>query len=242
MLIPRMRRTFSALYCFIKSFTVGCISFFAEVVFGILGVVGVYILAPLFVVFVAIGLLLKLPGTEKLIEKLFWLKSPNVETNPEQYNSILSASILSTYKLWSNLTVHFPNPLPPTATHIKLSFYPGFLQGGSWFQVRLTLPMAEVAEVFELATQKAICFYDGGDQFTAVRSQDKGLPGTSFYTTDKLQGNNEAGFESPSFPTDYRIFVFDAQYYSGSSTSGWSSGVVVSKQRNEVIYYAEILK
>lgn len=242
-----MRRTFSPLYRFTKSFALACISFFGKFIlnpiFNVVGLAGLcikFLFCCTFYIFrIAIGLLLKLPGTEKLIEDITF-NAPSIETNPEQYASILSEWTFLFLNQSSNLISHFPDPLPPAATHIKLSFYPGFLQGGAWFQVRLTLPVTEVADVFELATQTSIYFYDGGDIFTAVNSQNDGLPGTSFYTADENQADNFTIHNY--FPTDYRIFVFDSQFNKHSSTSGWSRGIVVSKQRNEVIYYAEIIK
>jgi hypothetical protein len=152
---------------------------------------------------------------------------PRIETSPQKYSTLITQ--------WTptGLVAHFPNPLPATASNIKLSAFPGFLQGGAWFQVRLTLPAAEVSKVYGDASKIAKDFYDGGTQFTSVTSKTNGLPGTYFHTSD-----NEKHVE---FPADYRIFVFVAQDAGGNPPwqSGTSYGVVISKQRNEVIYYAE---
>jgi hypothetical protein len=148
---------------------------------------------------------------------------PRTETRPEKYSSLITE--------WTptGIVTHFPSPLPSTATNIKLSASPGFLQGGAWFQVRFTLPPADVSKVYDTAAKAAKDFYDGGSFYTSANSKEGGLPGTSFHTSDTQQID---------FPADYRIFVFAA---SGGNTwnHGQSHGVVVSKQRNEVIYYAE---
>jgi len=151
---------------------------------------------------------------------------PRTETNPKKYPALITE--------WTptGLISHFPNPLPPTASNIKLSAFPGFLQGGAWFQVRLILPADEVSKIYDGATKVAKDFYDGGDFFKSTDSKDGGLPGTSFHTSDH-------GHQI-EFPADYRVFVFAAQSSSGSSWNhGRSHGIVISKKRNEVVYYAE---
>jgi hypothetical protein len=154
---------------------------------------------------------------------------PDTETRPAKYSALITD--------WtpSGLVAHFPNPLPATASNIKLSAFPGFLQGGAWFQVRLNLPAAEVSKAYDDATRIAKDFYDGGDALTSCNSKTKtnGLPGTSFHTSDDKK--------QWEFPADYRIFVFAAHDAGGTPSfqSGTCYGVVISKQRNEVIYYAE---
>jgi len=154
------------------------------------------------------------------------LVEPRTETDPKKYSTLISQ--------WTptGLVAHFPNPLPATASNIKLSAFPGFLQGGAWFQVRLTLPATEVSKIYDNATKVAKDFYDGGGTYKSVNSKTNGLPGTSFHTSDSPQ--------QPDFPVDYRVFVFAAQDAGGTPPyqSGTCYGVVISKQRNEVIYYA----
>jgi hypothetical protein len=133
----------------------------------------------------------------------------------------------------TGLITHFPKPLPATASNIRISAFPGFLQGGAWFQVRMTLPTAQVSKVYADAANFAKDFYDGGGRYSSVNSKTNGLPGTSFLTSD----NNKQS----EFTADYRIFVFAAQSRGGIPPfqSGKSCGVVISRQRNEVIYFAE---
>jgi hypothetical protein len=154
------------------------------------------------------------------------LAQTKIETSPTKY------ALLITDWTPTGLVAHFPNPLPAAASAVKLSAFPGLLQGGAWFQVRLTLRPAEVSKLYDEATKKAKDFYDGGTRYTSCNSKTNGLPGTSFYTSDTKQGE---------FPVDYRVFVFAAQDAGGNPPyqSGTSYGVVISKQRNEVLYYAE---
>lgn len=150
---------------------------------------------------------------------------PSTQTDPKKYSSLLTE--------WTptGIVAHFPDPLPPTATNVKLSSFPGYMQGGAWFQVRLTLPAAEVSKAYDAATKAAKDFYDGGDFFNSTNAKKGGLPGTSFHTSDPER--------QPDFPADYRIFVFAAQDHGDHWNHGNSRGVVVSKKRNEVIYFAE---
>ena len=103
---------------------------------------------------------------------------PAVETRPKQYSSLLAE--------WQKrgLVDHFPKTLPAEATNIKLSAFPGFLQGGGWFQLRLALPSGDVARIFEEASKQAKGFYDGGDSLKLVNAQKDRLPGTNFHTAD----------------------------------------------------------
>src|SRR5690349_19478506 len=97
---------------------------------------------------------------------------PRTETRIEKYSALITE--------WTQtgLVAHFPNPLPATASNIRLSAFPGFLQGGAWFQIRLTLPPAEVSKVYDDASKIAKDFYDGGTQYTSCNSKTNGLPGT----------------------------------------------------------------
>jgi hypothetical protein len=97
----------------------------------------------------------------------------------------------------------------------------------------MTLPTNDVSKVYEDASKIAKDFYDGGTTYTSVIAKTNGLPGTHFHTADSR--------EYTEFSKDYRIFVFDAKDSGGTPPwqSGKCYGVVVSKNRNEVIYYAE---
>jgi hypothetical protein len=150
---------------------------------------------------------------------------PSTETNPDKY------SVLLTQWAPTGLVSHFPKSIPTGAKNVRLSEFPGFLQGGAWFQLRLTLPPGEVAMAYESASTNAKDFYDGGNSLTSVNAKKGGLPGTGFYTSDNKDHN---------FPSDYRIFVFAALSAGGNAWDhGQSYGLVISKERNEVIYYAE---
>jgi hypothetical protein len=153
-------------------------------------------------------------------------------TNLDDYPKLLE-ELQST-----GLVAHFPPTIPANSSAARLSAVSGFMsQGGGHLQIRYQLPASEIERLYEDAQKRAKDFYDGGHVFTAVNAPDKTdvtrkrLAGTYFATTD----NGDT-----SFPDDYRIFVFDAK--SSGDNVWWnrftSYGVVISKQRNEIIYYA----
>ncbi|MDA8989960.1 hypothetical protein N9H45_00360 [Opitutales bacterium] len=130
----------------------------------------------------------------------------------------------------SGLIDHFPSSVPANARNVKFSSCPAFLQGGGHVQLRMELPAAEVKVLYDHATRSAKQHQDGGNSVTLVNERrDDGLWSTHPHTLAK--GTYE-------FPSDYRIFIFDAAG-SGDWNHGKSMGMVVSLQRNEVLYYAE---
>lgn len=155
---------------------------------------------------------------------------PSVETRPKQYSHLLA----EWQQRGRGLVDHFPKAIPTEATATKLSAFPGFLQGGAWLQIRLTLPAATVASIFEEATKQAKAFYDGGDSLQLVNQQKDGLPGASFHTADT---------KARDFPADYRIFIYDAHPYRPGEDFQWnhgdSRGVVINRTRSEVIFFVE---
>ena len=153
---------------------------------------------------------------------------PNVDTSARRYPALLSE--------WKPLGLvdHFPDPLPPSASRIRFSSFPGFLQGGAWIQVRMELPEREVKNIFDDAAEHARQHHDGGNSMTLLNERPDGLCSASFHTSD----SNES-----AFPADYRVFIFDAKPYRPGSESAWnhgtSKGIAVSLQRKEVVYWAE---
>ena len=146
----------------------------------------------------------------------------------DQYQEVLSE--------WraSGLVDHFPASVPASARNVKFSSFPGFLQGGGHVQIRMELPEAEVKSLYEHATKIALQHQDGGSSVTLINERDDGLSSTSPHTFGK---------DVYHFPDDYRIFIIHAEPYKKGSGHDWnhgfSKGIVVSLQRNEVLYYAE---
>jgi hypothetical protein len=156
---------------------------------------------------------------------LVYLAMPlKLQTDVAEYSNVLVH--------WepTGLVDHFPCSVPTEANNVIFSAFPGFLQGGAHMQLRMKLPAAEVKDLYEKASQEAKQYHDGGSSMTLVNEQEDGLASTSPHTLDSC---------APEFPKDYRVFVYHAEPASNSWNHGKSKGVVISLERNEVIYFAE---
>lgn len=152
-------------------------------------------------------------------------KSIETVRDPDKYQSILEK--------WgdSPLVAHFPKKISNNDKIIAFSFYPGFLQGGSHIQIRLSVSKQSLSKMFDDFQKFALEFYDGGNKYELRNSQKGKLVGTSFFTSTN---------DTRIFPEDYRIFIIDAKPYQEDSWNhGYSYGAVVSLKRQEIIYYAE---
>jgi hypothetical protein len=154
------------------------------------------------------------------------LGPPEIETRLEEYAALLDE--------WQKkgLAAHFPQSLPALDGATKLSAF-DYL-GRAWLQIRLTLSTAEVASIFEEAGRQAKAFYDGGYSHVLVDTREDGLPGAEFHTGDT---------QSRDFPDDYRTFIYQAKPDRAGEPLQWqhgeSCGIIVSRMRNEIIYFAE---
>jgi hypothetical protein len=133
-----------------------------------------------------------------------------------------------------SLVEHFPSRIPINATKQSLSFFPGLWQGGAHFQLRTELPPADVADeearLSKIAThvcQRGECTYpDSSDDVM------RNVPLPPFHTGDK---NPSAGF-----PADYVLYYLIAQPgESAPWNHGQTTGVAVSRQSSELVYWAE---
>lgn len=156
------------------------------------------------------------------------LAPPTVTTDVNQYDAIFSQ--------WQprRLVDHFPPTIPQTAANVRLSYIPGYLQGGAHFQVRMELPPAAVAAIKAQAGQATTHQYQGGSFYEHYNDdQQNNVPTAHFHTADDLSGTH-------AFPQHYTLYVLHAQDgAAGRWNHGETSGVGISVQTNEVIYWAE---
>jgi hypothetical protein len=142
-------------------------------------------------------------------------------------------SIRRTWQSELQLLAQFPETIPVYAKKPRMSFYPGFLQGGAHFQIRYGLPPDEIRSLHgAFAKDKTKSFF-GGDCNDHM-NQSNGMPTTSFYTGPEGHGK---------FPKDYEIMIFDAVLTNRPPGFYWnhgrSHGVAISTSRNEIVYWAE---
>jgi hypothetical protein len=134
---------------------------------------------------------------------------------------------------WDQALVdHFPAGIPADASLKKFSHFPGFLQGGAHIQLRLRLPAEHIRKLYnEFVAQRTKSFF-GGDSNRHMNEKE-GMPTTFFMTGDADE----------SFPDDYEIMIFDRVLPDSERPPNWnhgrSHGVVISTNRNEIIYWAE---
>ncbi len=153
---------------------------------------------------------------------------PSVTTDVSRYEEILGD-----WK-YGRPSKHFPQAIPANATEVRLSFFPGFLQGGAHFQIRMCLPSADVAMIDARMREATTHQYQGGSMFDHYNEdQENNLPTTAFFTADDLS-------QTIGFPEHYTLYVLSAKEDTGGGWNhGSTSGVAVSTQNSEVIYWAE---
>jgi len=167
----------------------------------------------------------------------FWgLLSLVLEAQGEMFGPIIDvgkyASVIDDYRSFNKeLVSHFPRPIPPDAKNVHFYFTPHFGMGGAVVQLRCTLPAAEVSSLYVRFAKQTSKSFNGGNFFENENTEN-GVPTTDFYTGD-----------SPDhiFPKDYEVMVFDSANKKGSPESNdtLSHGVAISKERNEIVYWAQ---
>jgi hypothetical protein len=153
-------------------------------------------------------------------------------TNARRYESVLDTSWKHNHQ---ELVEHFPRPIPPDAKDVRFSFQPAFLQGGTHVQLRYSTAPETISELYErFSRQKTKSFFGG--ESDGHRNQKGGMPTTRFYTS---------GSEDREFPKDYEIMIFDPVLAEKDRPPGFywnhcrTHGVAISKERNQIVYWAE---
>ncbi|MBM3152134.1 MAG: hypothetical protein FJZ96_08030 [Chloroflexi bacterium] len=127
---------------------------------------------------------------------------------------------------------HFPLTIPTEAINVRFYYRPSLFQGGTSFQLRLTLPTDQVDKQYSEFSAQAIHSYIGGDTNVHVNLSD-GVPTTLFFTGDNAQ---------QSFPTTYEILVLGAMPYGDSNfiwNHGMTYGVAINNSESIVVYWLE---
>jgi len=152
---------------------------------------------------------------------------PRIITDTSRYKEIRN-------QLWSNnnQVKHFPNEIPVDAKGVRIAYSPGFLQGGSFFQIKLKQPPKKIEKLLSQYKNSAKHKYIGGNTNDHIK-QPNGVPTTFFYTNDP---------PGESFPATYEILVLDAAD-KGRPGFKWnhgnSYGVAINSSASEIIYWAE---
>ena len=130
------------------------------------------------------------------------------------------------------LVAHFPTHIPDDATRVTFYYLPPFMQGGAHLQLRCKLPSFQIDAMLQkyLSTAKQIQNSTGD---IVESSNEQGyIPSPSFFY--------EENSETVSIPEDLLVLILDAEPYEpGNWNHGYSCGVAVSTEKQEVIYWAE---
>jgi len=153
-------------------------------------------------------------------------------TDSDQYTKVLSQWEQGNLK---HLVQHFPRDIGRKAKIISFSSQQAFMQGGAYIQVRLKYDAKKIEQVYEIYKAQSVSTFVGGSSSEHRNTKD-GMPTTNFYTNTQESDN--------SFPHDYEILSFDKLVLSKDSSGGYwnhgdTHGVAISKNRSEVIYWAE---
>lgn len=136
----------------------------------------------------------------------------------------------------SGLTGHFPVCVPPDAAEVRLSAQPRFLQGGAHLQLCLRLTPAEVAAAEATFAVAATHTFNGGGDTNDHANRPGGVPTTFFYTS---------GSVASAFDRSFTVYVLAAKPapLAGPGDFPWnhgeSCGAAVSRERGQVVYWAE---
>lgn len=152
---------------------------------------------------------------------------PKIITDTSRYKEIRN-------QLWSDneRVKHFPNEIPTDAKSVRIAYSPEFLQGSSFFQIRLKESPNKIAKLLSQYRSSAKHKYRGGNTNDHI-NQPNGVPTTFFYTSDS---------HTESFPASYEILVLNADD-KGRPGFKWnhgdSYGVAINSSTSEIIYWSE---
>lgn len=126
---------------------------------------------------------------------------------------------------------HFPPQLSSRTVNPRFFYRPGWGQGGTLLQLRVTLRPDAIRQLAAQARSVATT--------TAARAATRPATAGAFAPSPFLLIRNATNteFEPDGLPADFERFVYDSAAYGGDR--GWSYGVAVSEQRGEAIYWAE---
>ncbi len=136
----------------------------------------------------------------------------------------------------SALVKHFPDDIPVDAKDIRLYYLPGFLQGGTIFQLKMKLPVKKIKSLQSQYQPLAKRKYKQGDKNNSPRTSK----------CADINVNHEyrcytCGNEVTSFPPAYEILVFEDTR--GEPKCDWNHpevyGVTINASTSEVTYWAE---
>jgi len=139
-----------------------------------------------------------------------------------------------------HLVEHFPEQIPSDAGNPRFYYRAGFLQGGSTIELRVQMPAKDVEKVYASYRPRAEAIFNGGIKLERGTDNPDMLPKWSFFTFPPDE--NETPGTYSLLPKDFEILLLSSHPYKSNPTDwnhGQSSGISISRQRREIIYWAE---
>lgn len=139
-----------------------------------------------------------------------------------------------------DLVEHFPETIPSGARDPRFYYRAGFLQGGASIELRLQLSAESVEEVYATYMLLAKSIFNGANKLPSGSNNPGILPKWRFFTFPPEQ--NETAGVPTLLPQDFENMLLSSYPYKSKPTDwnhGESSGIAISKERSEIIYWAE---
>jgi len=164
---------------------------------------------------------------------MLWQLTPI--TTASKYNNVMTLR-------WHDqqLIEHFPEQIPSDAENTRFYYRAGFLQGGSTIELRVKVPAKHVEEVYTAYRPKAKIILNGAEKLDRGTSNPDMLPKWSFVTFPPNE--NEIPGTHTLLPKDFKILLLSSEPYKSNPTDwnhGKATGISISRQRREIIYWAE---
>lgn len=135
-----------------------------------------------------------------------------------------------------DLLEHFPETIPSRIQDPRFFYRAGFLQGGASIELRMELPQREFDTIVKKNRAKAkfILNHLGKAKSGKFTGEVHFAPKSGFYTVYRAELTDE--YQIGPLPDDFETFCLHIE---GHFNHGESSGISVSKERREIIYWAE---
>lgn len=156
-------------------------------------------------------------------------------SNPVDYEHVLK-------KRWKNakLVYHFPSQIPAYADAVKFHYQDGFLQGGATIELRYQTSSQFVEPLLKQYRCAAKTIVRGDNEWANADVDIDMLPKWIFHTVERHEIPEDKPFAL--LPADFEILLLFSCPYRIDPVSwnhGESSGISVSRLRNEVIFWAD---
>lgn len=132
---------------------------------------------------------------------------------------------------------HFPRSIPDDAKNVRFSFIPGFLQGGGKIELCYSTSPEKISELYDRFS-KITATSSESDEAKEYEEMMDGVRYNFFYTNL---------FEDSIFPEDFEVMVLGENDSLNYIFDKYVSvimlqGVAISKQRNEIVYWAWMME